>query len=332
MPPFLYNILMDFGSSTFVNAPEFPDLGQIGAENLTWLNTSPLSMAKLQGKVVLVDFWTYSCINCQRTLPYLKKWWDKYSKSGLEIIGVHSPEFEFEKKIENVKEALIKYQVEWPVVLDNELKVWHLFANHYWPAKYLIDHEGKIIYTHYGEGNYIETELKIQSALKDAGFKIDEKMSSGSILPGFEQDQTPETYLGSLRGQVINIPQDISIKPNQVYTTGKWIQQKEYLQHARLTDDLDDLIILSYKAKDGYLVMEAEDSSPIKAYITVDGIGLSERNAGRDIQFDNEGRSFVDVNFSTLYHLISTDTYGDHVLRISTTSDKLRCFAFTFGS
>lgn len=308
-----------------VNAPDFPD-------KLLWLNSPPLTMKSLEGKIVLVDFWTYSCINCQRTLPYLKKWWDKYQKSGFVLIGVHSPEFEFEKDPDNVKEALKKYQVDWPVVLDNKMEIWNSYANHYWPAKYLVDHQGKIIYTHFGEGNYLETEMKIQSALKDGGFKVDERMVSGSENSFFGSGQTPELYFGSGRGKVINIPQDISLQPDQIYSLGSWQQEKEYLQHERETDDLNDLIILSYKAKDVYLVMESEDGSPVKVYITLDGVGSNENNAGRDVQFDKGGRSLVEVKFSTLYHLISTQTFGDHVLRLSTTSDKLRCFAFTFGS
>lgn len=314
-----------FTNAITVNAPEFP-------EKLTWLNTDPLTMGKLSGKVVLIDFWTYSCINCQRTLPYLKKWWDKYSKSGLVLIGVHSPEFEFEKALNNVKEALEKYEVNWPVVLDSEMEIWKSYANHYWPAKYLINHQGKIIYTHFGEGNYIETELKIQSALKEAGFKVAEQLTGGSEQTNFASGQTPETYLGSTRGHVINIPQDISIQPDEVYTLGKWDQQAEYIQHARVTSDLDDLLILSYKAKDVFLVMESDGGMQSKVYVTLDGVGLSENNAGRDIKFDEQGRSYVGVKFSTLYHLVSTPTFGDHILRISTTSDKLRCFAFTFGS
>lgn len=316
---------MDFPGSTTVNAPQFPD-------KLTWLNSPPLSMKSLEGKVVLIDFWTYSCINCQRTLPILKKWWEKYSKLGLVIIGAHSPEFEFEKDVENVRKALKKYDISWPVVLDNNMAVWQSYANHYWPAKYLVDHRGKIIYTHFGEGNYIETELKIQSALKDAGFQVSDQMVVGSDQSFSESGQTPELYFGSLRGQVENIPSDISLKTDLIYSLGKWNLEKEYLQHARQTKDLDDLVILLYKARDVYLVMESEDGSSIRVYITLDGVGLSSEVAGNDMEFDEEGRSYIEVRFSTLYHLISTQTFGDHTLRLSSLSDKLRLFAFTFGS
>lgn len=322
-----------------VNAPQFPS-------NLTWLNSPPLMLKEVLGRVVLIDFWTYSCINCQRTIPYLRKWWDTYKDHGLVIIGVHTPEFEFEKKTNNVKTACKKYQIGWPIVLDNENLIWDLYSNHFWPAKYLIDHRGKIIYTHFGEGNYIETEVKIQTALKEAGFKVSDKLVSqfDRESGGLWKTQTPETYLGFQRGSIGNssgiIPNRSNeyklskgqfFEPDLVYLKGNWRVEKEYLQHGVKTDDLDDLIILNYRAKEVYLVMESEDGEPIKLYITLDGVGLNSENSGKDVKFDKEGRSYVELQFATLYNLISSHTYGDHILRLSTTSDKLRCFAFTFG-
>jgi thiol-disulfide isomerase/thioredoxin len=315
---------MDLFDKSGVRAPEFPS-------GLTWLNSDPLSLEHLKGKVVLVDFWTYSCINCQRTLPYLNQWHEKYSDSGLVIIGVHSPEFDFEKDEKNVKEALKKYDVNWPVVMDSDMKIWGSYGNNYWPAKYLINHEGKIIFTHFGEGNYVETELKIQDALREAGFKVPARIGSGEELK-FQTGQTPELYFGSFRGNIINIPQDIAIKPNQIYTIGEWKLEPEYIQHARVTNELDDLVVLSYTAKDVFLVMSTESDEQIKVYVTLDGVGLNDSNMGRDVKLDEAGRSYILVKFSTLYHIISTLNFGDHVLRLSTTSDKLRLHAFTFGS
>lgn len=316
---------MDLFGTSGVNAPEFPS-------KLTWLNSQPLSLAALRGKVVLVDFWTYSCINCQRTLPYLRQWHEKYKDSGLVIIGVHSPEFDFEKDEKNVKAALEKYEVSWPVVLDSDMDIWRSYGNNYWPAKYLIDHQGKIKFSHFGEGNYIETELKIQEVLRESGFKVDGKLSLGTEGETQQVGQTPELYFGSLRGNIQNIPQDISIKKDQIYTIGEWVLASEYIQHARVTSDLDDLIVLSYSAKDVYLVMSTDSSEQIKVYVTLDALGLNDSNIGRDVKYDESGRSYIEVKFSTLYHIISTLNFGDHVLRLSTTSDKLRLFAFTFGS
>ncbi|MDO8618957.1 MAG: redoxin domain-containing protein [Candidatus Daviesbacteria bacterium] len=315
-----------------ISAPQFPLKDKL-KEDVLWLNSQPLNLAILRGKIVLVDFWTYSCINCQRTLPFIKKWWDKYHDQGLVIIGVHTPEFEFEKDPENLKKALAKYNVTWPVVQDNDYQIWESFTNHYWPAKYLIDQNGKIIYNHFGEGDYIETEIKIQSALKEAGFKI-----STQIVSDFENEsgalwktQTPELYFGSSRGGVKTNPGDNDLSSDQIYTTGEWKQEKEFLQHTGETADLDDLITLKYRAKELFLVMGSANSTPIKVYVTLDGVPLEKDLAGKDIKYDEE-KAYIEVTMATLYNLISTKTFGDHILRLSTTSDQLQCFAFTFGS
>src|SRR5262249_2202352 len=128
-----------------------------------WINSSPLTTADLRGKVVLYDFWTYSCINCQRTFPYLRSWYDRYRSAGLVIVGIHSPEFDFEHVRSNVEAAVKRYDVTWPVALDNDMKIWDAFANQYWPADYLADRQGKIRYTHFGEGDYTNTENVIRS-------------------------------------------------------------------------------------------------------------------------------------------------------------------------
>jgi thiol-disulfide isomerase/thioredoxin len=139
-------------------APEIRDIAH-------WINSEPLTIESLRGKVILVDFWTYSCINCIRTQPYLNAWHEKYEKDGLVIIGIHAPEFAFEKVESNVREASKKAGIKYPVALDNDFATWNAYGNRYWPAKYLIDQNGIIVYKHFGEGNYTETELKIQELL-----------------------------------------------------------------------------------------------------------------------------------------------------------------------
>ncbi|MBI2021788.1 redoxin domain-containing protein [Candidatus Daviesbacteria bacterium] len=311
-----------------INAPEFP-------EGLWWLNSQPLTMNRLLGKVVLIDFWTYSCINCQRTLPYLQKWWEKYSDKGFVLIGVHTPEFEFEKSQKNVKAALKKYSVSWPVALDNDYQIWNSYANHYWPAKYLVDHKSKVIYTHFGEGNYVETEVQIQNALKEAGFKVPDTTVGQLLEEKYQAGQTPETYCGSKRGSVIELKSGYDskdLKSDQIYVVGEWNQEEEYLEHTRQTADLENILVLKYRAKKVYLVMESTLAEPIKVYVTLDGVGLKDNGAGYDIKFDSEQRSFVEVQFSTLYNLVETKDIGEHVLRISSAEKGLRMFAFTFGS
>lgn len=324
-----------------LKAPELPP-------DLPWFNSLPLILKKLQGKVVLIDFWTYSCINCQRTLPYLKQWWKKYQNKGLVMIGVHAPEFEFEKDPQNVEKALKKYRVTWPVVVDSNYQIWKSYDNHYWPSKYLVDPKGRIIYTHIGEGNYLETESKIQEALKEAGFEVDMKLTDQVSQETVSLGQTPETYCGYLRGILGNkagyqvdreftyIPPDI-LEPNFLYLEGRWKAMPEYVEHTRNTKELEDVLLLNYRAKKVYLIMESAASKPIKVYITLDVVPLTKENAGSDIKFEPGGgpgydKSYIEVQFSTLYNLVNTPTVGDHKLRISTNDKGLRAFAFTFGS
>ncbi|MEK6842903.1 MAG: redoxin domain-containing protein, partial [Candidatus Micrarchaeota archaeon] len=175
--------------------PDAPEI--VGISN--WINSKPLSLESLKGKVVLVDFWTYSCINCQRTLPYLRGWHEKYQKDGLVIIGVHTPEFEFEKNLENVNSAVLKAGVTYPVAMDNDYSTWKAYKNNYWPRKYLIDVNGKIRYDHIGEGGYEETEMMIQKLLLERidGLKFNGTAASKILeqTPA-NRGQTPETYAG----------------------------------------------------------------------------------------------------------------------------------------
>ena len=173
-----------------IQAPELIPKG-------AWFNSEPLTLAQLKGKVIIIDFWTYSCINCQRTMPYLRAWHEKYADKGLVIIGVHSPEFEFEKSEKNLAQAIKDFKLPYPIVQDNDFATWRAYDNSYWPAKYIIDKEGYIRYTHFGEGAYDETEKVIQELLKEAGAK---DVTSIINNPTYQiQTKTPEIYLGSSR-------------------------------------------------------------------------------------------------------------------------------------
>jgi len=221
------NLLSDFGK-----APEIVK----GGESFNTGN-GDLSVAELKGKVVLIDFWTYTCINCIRTFPYLKTWNDKYKDKGLVIIGIHTPEFEFEKSSENVEKAITDFGIEYPVIQDNNYATWRAYNNRYWPAKYLIDKEGKIRFAHFGEGAYDETELVIQTLLTETGVEVDEEIdnpeSNGSV-------RTPEIYLGHARMDYFWSPGDIAKDSNKIYkfpTTlpidsfafeGEWNVHEEY--------------------------------------------------------------------------------------------------------
>ncbi len=210
-----------------------------------WINSEALDLRQLmeEKKVILVDFWTYSCINCQRTIPYLKQWWEKYKEKGLVIVGVHSPEFEFEKKKENVTSAVAKYGVGWPVVLDSEMKIWRAYANHYWPAKYLVVPSerggGKIVYTHFGEGAYEETEKIIRNELVKLGYDLSGMEITEETGEGRRGGVSPETYLGWERGRFGNgeqIGPDVmkeyvikgGLMGNLAYLSGEWKVNAEF--------------------------------------------------------------------------------------------------------
>jgi cytochrome c biogenesis protein CcdA/thiol-disulfide isomerase/thioredoxin len=301
-------------------APELIPGGQ-------WFNTQPLTLKQLKGKVVIIDFWTYSCINCQRTLPYLRNWWQKYKDMGLVIIGVHAPEFEFEKNPKNVAQALKDFQLIYPVMQDNDFATWRAYDNHYWPAKYIIDKDGYIRYTHFGEGEYNQTEQVIQTLLKETGAT---KLPSKIDNPTYTIDsKTPETYLGYARLQNFASPESISQDQQATYTTpetlpndsfaysGDWLLTKEYAvpqKGAKLSFNFD--------SKEVYLVMRPKDKAA-KIKIFVDN---KQQYAGTDNK-----NGTVTVDSDRLYKLIRLPSPGRHTLRLEFEDNNAELFAFTFG-
>lgn len=273
-----------------------------------FVNVEGITLGELIGKkVILVDFWTYSCINCQRTLPYLNAWYEKYKDKGLEIIGIHTPEFEFEKDIENVRMAVKKYGVKYPVVLDNDYATWSAYGNRYWPRKYLIDLKGNIVYDHIGEGAYGETEKKIQELLKVTADMTNPKNITSADT---SKVNSPETYLGSER----------SIPSRNWSLIGDWVIQSEYAENKVAGAK----IIYKYKAKEVYIV--ASSKSGVKVKVLRDGkIVGSER--GEDVPFDG----VVTIKEDRLYKLIQDSNYGQHTLELEILSPGLKAFTFTFG-
>ena len=261
-----------------------------------WFNSDPLTLSNLKGKVVLIDFWTYSCINCQRTFPYLKEWDRKYRDKGLVIIGVHSPEFEFEKIPENVQKAIDDFGLTYPVMQDNDFATWQAYKNRYWPAKYFIDHEGNVRGSHFGEGDYDESEAMIQELLIEAGVQVSDEMNN----PVYRTyARTPETYLGSLRSQ------------GESYLTyeGNWVQSEEFT-----APSAGAKLNLKFDAKEVYLVMK-NNGTPAKINVYVDG---KLTNA-------------VTVTADTLYTIVTLTEPGRHTLRLEFEDSNAQLFAFTFG-
>ena len=282
--------------------PKAPEIIQGGV----WFNSKPLTLAALKGKVVVIDFWTYSCINCQRTMPYLRDWYERYKDKGLVIIGVHSPEFEFEKSEKNVAQAIKDFKLTYPIVQDNDFATWRAYSNRYWPAKYIVDKEGYIRYTHFGEGAYDETEKVIQDLLKETGAK---DISSKIDNPTYQiQAKTPEIYLGYERSNLEN---------KQVTYEGNWNVTKEYANPQK-----DAKLFLNFESKEVFLVMRTK-GAPAKVKIYLDD----------KLQYfgeDNKNGT-VTVDADRLYKLINLPIPGRHILRLEFEDNNAEIFAFTFG-
>jgi len=280
------------------DAPEFVGI-------VDWENSTPLTLASLRGKVVLVDFWTYSCINCQRTIPFLRQWWSKYKDNGFVIVGVHSPEFDFEKNLGNIRRAIKDYEVGWPVAVDSNMITWNAYNNQYWPAEYLIDKSGRIRHTHFGEGEYDVTERAIQSLLAESGKAVSSTLASAD--PGISSDvsaQTPETYAGTERGD------------GTIQLSGSWTTHPEYVEHAGQSGPGHDYLEIAYQARRVFIVAGAS-SGPVSVRVTIDGHDLTKSRAGSAVMFDELGHSFFVVDHDDLYPLVSLDKFGRHILRVS---------------
>ena len=330
-----------------------------------WLNGEPTSIALelAKGNVVLVDFWTYTCINCVRTLPFLTAWDEKYREHGLVILGVHTPEFEFEKLPANIEAAIAEHGIEYDVPMDNDYRTWRAFQNRYWPAKYLIGptDDGSpmgIRYFHFGEGHYPETELEIRAALEAVGRDLsDVPIGVDADIPTRELGnprQTRELYAGWSRntgsggpyaGQdayflagpgIPTLYHDINTEDRQHnlwYLEGLWTTEREYIVHARETEDLEDYMALLVRGRTANVVLTvADDGRPYDVYVQWNGDWLDPSVAAEHIRWDDEGRSFVRVTENDLYRLIFLPQFGEGELILRSNSDQFRIFAFTFGA
>ncbi|MBI4090692.1 MAG: redoxin domain-containing protein [Candidatus Komeilibacteria bacterium] len=304
-----------------------------------FINTDAITISGLIGKkVILVDFWTYSCINCQRTTPYLNAWYDKYKDDGLEIIGVHTPEFEFEKKYGNVQQAVTNEQIAYPVVLDNDYSTWQAYGNRYWPRKYLIDIDGFIVYDHIGEGAYEETEQKIQAALAERMTRLGltDSVETSIAQPEGTYDpkaQSPEIYFGASRNQYLgngsankagvqNFTAPKTVTPNTLYLSGTWDISDEFAQ----TKSAGAAALFQYTAQKVYMV--ASGDSPVKVTVLIDGTAVGSL-AGADV---DPATSTVTIHDERLYSLID-DPGGlsSHTLELIPETPGLQAFTFTFG-
>jgi len=298
-----------------------------------WLNTDrELKISDLKGKVVLIDFWTYTCINCIRTLPHITRWYEKYKDQGFIVIGVHTPEFEFEKDTKNVENAIKQYNIHYPVAQDNDYKTWNNYSNQYWPAKYLIDAKGNIKKFHFGEGAYEEMEMAIQLLLKQAGKNIKAKVDS---MP----DETPkirlspEAYLGSRRmqyyypsGSLASGSKDFIlsdvIPSNSFSLGGGWKIEDENAVTIK-----NSVLNYNFYANKVFLVLRPGVSKNSKVKVYLNGKLVDDSNAGADVK---NGEIIIDSD--RLYNLIDLKSKpGSHILKLEFEDSGIQVFAFTFG-
>ena len=324
-----------------------------------WMNSEPRTLAALQAerRVVLVDFWTYTCVNCIRTLPYLKQWHERYAGAGLTIIGVHAPEFDFEHDRDNVRRAVEANGIRYPVALDNEMKTWAAFQNNAWPAKYLVGADGQIRFTHLGEGDYAGTERAIREALTTAGRDVSAIPLGGLPEPttdpkatritrelygGYERSYTTRGVYAAQRQYYSGADEthdytDGATQREQRdqdvwYLQGRWRNEREAIVHARETAALEDYLAFRFVARSVNAVMQPRVRGvAYEVIVEIDGRPLKREEAGVDVRFDDAGRSVVTVREPRMYSLVILPALGDHDLKMRSNSPDFAMYAITFG-
>jgi thiol-disulfide isomerase/thioredoxin len=320
-----------------------------------WINSPPLTQADLKGKVVLYDIWTYSCINCQRTFPYIRSWFDRYTADGLVIVGIHSPEFDFEKVHKNVEAAVRRDDVTWPVALDDDMTIWNEFQNNSWPADYIADKNGDIRYKSVGEGGYTTTENVIRELLGVAKTSPRAQVDQTKADATSSQNSNPETYLGlqyqnpsepliqiqagehdyavpavgSVAAPALGPDGELSLPEGALEgaLAGKWTADNE----AVTADEPAASILLGVHAKEVNLVMSTKDGKPIDAIVELDGQPVPVADRGSSLHVDKDGHTVVTVQASDMYRLLLNSTVADHILSVSATAPGLSAYDFTFG-
>jgi cytochrome c biogenesis protein CcdA/thiol-disulfide isomerase/thioredoxin len=308
-----------------------------------WLNSSPLTAQDLRGKVVLVDFWTYSCINCLRSLPYVKAWAQKYRDQGLVVIGVHAPEFAFERNVDNVKRATHDLGVDYPVAIDNNYAIWRAFGNQYWPAHYFVDAKGQVRFHHFGEGDYAHSEQVIQQLLAEAGHaNAGAMVSDGTAAKGVQMAadnadmQSPETYVGYERAEnfggrggeshdrVHTYAAPAQLALNEWGLAGAWNVGSEQATLAASTGT----IVYRFHARDLHLVLgPGKDNKPVRFRVSIDGAAPGNAH-GSDVMADGTGT----VTEQRLYQLVrQSGDVKDHTFTIEFLDPGVEAYAFTFG-
>jgi thiol-disulfide isomerase/thioredoxin len=300
-----------------------------------WINSPPLNVSKLKGKVVLVDFWTYSCINCIRSIPHIEAWQKEYGNNGLVIIGVSTPEFQFEHNYSNVAAAVKKFGITYAVALDNNYSTWDAYNNQYWPADYIIDKNGDIRYVALGEGGYNTTEQVIRELLQNAGYVVPSNLTNSSLGVNFSGIGTPELYLGYDKARaplgnsqgftpntIVNYTFTNVSQVNEVYFSGPWYNAPDSM----IAVNNQSKLYLVFKAKNVNIVASGNYSNII---VKLDNQNLTQNYLGSDDHLSN-GEAVAQINSSRLYNIVSAPTYSANIVEIDA-SKGFRVYTFTFG-
>jgi thiol-disulfide isomerase/thioredoxin len=318
-----------------------PEIGRL------WLNSPPLSFRQLRRRVVLVDFWDYTCVNCIRTLPYIQAWHERYVGKGLTVIGVHTPEFTFAQYESNVERGVREFGLTYPIVVDNDRELWKAFANRYWPTKYLLDKEGYLRYAHFGEGAYQETEEAIRELLLEVNPTLAfpplmEPLRAEDRVGAVCYPPSPELYLGHARGRIgneggfkedsiANYTAPTETAENRFYLNGQWASTAEYVE---ASGDGRHSIVLRYEASGVNLVMAAPRGGACEVVILQDGKPLDRSQKAADTRFralHEAEESYVSVQQARMYSLLKNAGFGKHELELLCPAG-LAAFAFTFTS
>jgi hypothetical protein len=329
-------------------APSFASNG------ITWVNSSPLTMRKLRGQVVLIDFWEYTCINCIRTLGINKKWYARYHPYGFQIIGVHDPEFGIAASVKNAREAIKRFMLSYPIVIDDDRIIWNEYHSESWPNLFLIDANGYVRFHRAGEGGDSAFETAIQQLLQEAHPGL--KFPASDVIPPPEDAfspacgvTTPEMYVGDWygRGTLATPPEGYrlgktleyqlpdTVNDGRVVLRGKWQSYRDGMTYrGKKTKDgrPEGQLEMRYHARELYSVINVTRGHPERLYITQDGQSLTKENQGVDVQLDAQGRSYVEVREPRMYYLVSNPVFGSHTIVLAPTAPGITIDSFTFGN
>jgi thiol-disulfide isomerase/thioredoxin len=319
---------------------------------VAWLNSAPLSMANLRGKVVMIDFWEPTCINCIRTYPVNKEWWDRYRKFGFELIGVEDPEFDIARSLDHVQAAVQRFKLPYPILVDSQSQVWNLYHSQSWPNRFLIDAKGYIRYHVDGEGNDAEFERAIQSLLKEAHpdltFAARIASDPDIMAPACGGAPTAEMYVGDWYGRgVLANPEGYrdgktieyqspgSVQDGRVVVAGRWETDRNgmiYRGKHKGDEPGEDRVTMRYHARELYAVMNVSHGRPSWVYIRQDGKYLTTANKGVDVEIDSEGKSYIEVRDPRMYYVVQNSEFGSHTLELFPTRSGYTLNSLTFGN